>query len=172
MSNALFVGRFQPFHLGHLRAIEEILSKHDHVVIIVGSARQHDTPDNPFSIVERIEMIKRSMEAGGIKDFEIDSLEDFNDAALWTTAIMDAYKFDAVYSQNPWTIECFEKKGVKVRKHRFYSKRKYSGRMIRKMIAQGKDWKGLVPPEVHDFIMGIKGEERIRQLSKKESQSL
>lgn len=155
--------------MGHLLAIEEILKKHDHIIIIVGSAKQRDTPDNPFSVKERVEMLKRSLLARGIKDFEIDSLEDFNDDVLWTSAIKGTYKFDAVYSQNPWTLECFKRNGVNVKKHRLYYKRKYSGVGIRKRIADGKDWKDLVPPEVHDFIAGIKGEERIRKLSKKES---
>ena len=169
MTNALFVGRFQPFHMGHMLAIEEILRKHDHIIIIVGSARQHDTSENPFSVNERIEMMKMSLLARGIKDFEIDSLEDFNDDKLWTSAVKDAYKFDAVYSQNPWTLECFRRNGVNVKKHRLYHKRKYSGVGIRKRIAEGRGWKDLVPPEVHDFMTSIKGEERIRKLLKKES---
>ncbi len=164
MSKALFVGRFQPFHLGHLLAIEEILRKNDRVIIIIGSARQRNTPENPFSVEERIEMIKNSLLARGIRDFEIDSLHDFNDDKMWTAAIKRAYRFDAVYSQNPWTIECFKRNGMHVKKHRLYHKRKYSGMNIRKMIAAGKDWKELVPPEVYDFIKKIKGEGRIKKL--------
>jgi len=149
-------------------AIEEILRKHDHIIIIIGSAKQKDTPENPFSVNERVEMLKRSLVARGIKGFEIDSLEDFNDDVLWTSAIKGTYKFDAVYSQNPWTLECFRRNGVSVKKHRLYFKRKYSGVVIRKRIAAGKEWKDLVPQEVYDFMTAIKGEERIRKLSKKE----
>jgi nicotinamide-nucleotide adenylyltransferase len=169
MTKALFVGRFQPFHLGHMLAIEEILRKHDHIIIIVGSSRQHGTPENPFPVKDRIEMIRRSLLARGIGDFEIDSLEDFNDDRLWTSAIRKAYEFDAVYSRNEWTLECFRRNGARVRKHRLYHKRKYSGIEIRKRIAAGKEWKELVPPPVHDFIRSVNGEERIRQLMKKES---
>jgi len=164
MSKALFVGRFQPFHLGHLLAIEEILRKNDRVIIIIGSARQRNTPENPFSVEERIEMIKDSLLARGIRDFEIDSLEDFNDDKMWTAAIKHAYRFDAVYSQNPWTIECFKRNGMHVKKHRLYHERRYSGVSIRKRIAEGKEWRRLVPPQVYGHIMRIKGEERIRGL--------
>ncbi|MBN2330388.1 MAG: nicotinamide-nucleotide adenylyltransferase [Candidatus Aenigmarchaeota archaeon] len=169
MSRALFVGRFQPFHMGHVLAIEEILRKHDHIIIIVGSARQHDTPENPFSVKERIEMLTRSLLARGIRHFEIDSIEDFNDDKLWTSAIRDAYKFDAVYSRNPWTLECFGRNGVSAKKHRLYHKRKYSGVEIRKRMAAGKGWRDLVPAEVHGFIINIKGEERVRRLLAKQS---
>ena len=169
MRRALFVGRFQPFHLGHLRAVEEILRHNDHVIIIIGSARQHDSLENPFSVDERIGMIKDSLLAEGISKFEISSVEDFHDDKLWTSAIKKAYKFDAVYSQNPWTLECFRKNGIKVKKYRLYHKRKYSGVNIRKTIAAGKEWKELVPPKVYGHIMRIKGEDRIKKLFQKDS---
>jgi nicotinamide-nucleotide adenylyltransferase len=171
MTKALFVGRFQPFHLGHLLAVEEILRKNENVIIIIGSSRKHDTPENPFSVEERIEMIKESLLAWGIKDFRIDSVEDFNDDTLWTSAIKKAYKFDAVYSQNPWTLECFKRNGVNVKRHRLYNKRKYSGVNIRKLIAQGKEWRELVPPEVYGIIERIRGEERIKGLAKGNSRA-
>ena len=166
MKKALFVGRFQPFHIGHMLAVEEILRHNDHVIIIIGSARQKGTLENPFSVEERIGMIKDSLLAEGISDFEISSVEDFHDDKLWTSAIMKAYKFDIVYSQNPWTIECFRKNGIKVKRHRLYHKRLYSGVSIRKRIAKGKDWCELVPLQVYEHIQDIKGEERIRELMK------
>jgi nicotinamide-nucleotide adenylyltransferase len=169
MTNALFVGRFQPLHLGHLRAVEEILRHNDHVIIIIGSARQHDTKENPFSLHERTGMIRDSLRARGIRDFEIGSLHDYNDDKLWTGALKKAYEFDAVYSQNPWTLECFKRNGVRVKRHMLYQKRKYSGVNIRKMIAEGKEWRDLVPPEVRDSILKVKGEERIRRLFQKGS---
>jgi len=167
MTTALFVGRFQPFHMGHLLAIEEILKKHEKVIIIIGSAHDKNTQKNPFSVEERIEMVRDALEARGITSFEISSLEDFHDDRLWTTAIMKAYRFDVIYSQNPWTLECFRKNGVKVKKHRLYEEKKYSGTGIRKRIASGKGWKQLVPEEVYDYIRKIGGEERIRKLFQK-----
>ena len=169
MSKALFVGRFQPFHLGHHFAIEEILKKNDHVIIIIGSAREHDTTENPFSVEERIEMIKDSLLASGVKNFEINSLEDFHDDRLWTSAILRAYKFDVAYSQNMWTLGCFRKSGVKARKHRLYQKKKYSGVHIRELIAEGKQWKHLVPEEVYGYIRKISGEERVKKLNREKS---
>ncbi len=172
MTTALFVGRFQPFHLGHLLAIEEILRQNDRVIIVIGSAKQHDTPENPFSLHERTGMIRDSLRARGIRDFEIGSIHDYNDDKLWTGALKRAYEFDAVYSQNPWTLECFERNGVRVKRHRLYHKKEYSGVNIRKRIAAGKEWRDLVPPQVRDSILKIKGEDRIRRLFKKGSQSL
>ncbi|MEM2947357.1 MAG: adenylyltransferase/cytidyltransferase family protein, partial [Candidatus Bathyarchaeia archaeon] len=38
VKRGLFVGRFQPFHKGHLSVIEDILKEVDELVIVVGSA--------------------------------------------------------------------------------------------------------------------------------------
>jgi len=45
----LFVGRFQPFHKGHLRAVKDILGKVDELVIVVGSLNTatHSTIHSP-----------------------------------------------------------------------------------------------------------------------------
>ena len=57
MTRALFVGRFQPFHYGHLHAVESILKENDELLLVVGSAQMSHEPDNPFTAGERIEMI-------------------------------------------------------------------------------------------------------------------
>ena len=46
---ALFVGRFQPFHYGHLHAVRTILEEAEELVIVVGSAQMSHEPDNPFT---------------------------------------------------------------------------------------------------------------------------
>ncbi len=166
MTTALFVGRFQPFHNGHLKVIEGLARRNGKVLIIVGSATETGTPENPFSVEERIEMIRRPLEARGIANFEISSVEDFHDDRLWTTAIRKAFDFDVAYSRNPWTLECFRRNGMKARKHRFFHERKFSGREIRKRISSGKAWKELVPEEVHSYLESIGAEERIRRLSR------
>ena len=37
---ALFIGRFQPFHKGHLAAIKWILKKEGKIFIVIGSNQQ------------------------------------------------------------------------------------------------------------------------------------
>lgn len=166
MSVALFVGRFQPFHNGHLLAIEEILKENEKVVIVIGSAGQKNTYENPFSLEEREEMIRASLSARGIKDFEIRNVRDFNDDKLWTQAVKRVCRFDTVYSQNPWTLECFEKNKIRTKRHNLYNEKEYNGTQIRKMIAGGEEWKDLVPSEVYGYMKRKGGEERIRKLSR------
>jgi len=56
MSKSLFIGRWQPFHLGHKTLIDVVLNEGGKVVIAV-----RDTPtseSNPYSIEERVNHIK------------------------------------------------------------------------------------------------------------------
>ena len=60
---ALFVGRFQPFHLGHQEAILHILREHEEVIIVIGSAQNSHDINNPFTAGERITMIREALNA-------------------------------------------------------------------------------------------------------------
>ena len=51
--NGLLIGRFQPFHLGHLDALRFALSKVDKLWIGLGSSNKPLQKNNPFSAEER-----------------------------------------------------------------------------------------------------------------------
>lgn len=53
----VFIGRFQPFHIGHKQVIETALTIADKVIVLVGSSFQPRTPKNPFTSIERAGMI-------------------------------------------------------------------------------------------------------------------
>ena len=36
---ALYVGRFQPFHNGHLEVVRHILSRADELILVIGAPR-------------------------------------------------------------------------------------------------------------------------------------
>lgn len=56
--NAVFIGRFQPFHLGHKAVIDRALDVAKQVVVLVGSAGNARRPRNPWTYEERANMIK------------------------------------------------------------------------------------------------------------------
>jgi len=167
MKTALFVGRFQPFHLGHLSVVRDILEESEKVIILLGSANEKSTPENPFSVREREEMIKRVLDSAGIKMFRIGHVRDFHNDEQWTAAVEKSFRFEVVYSQNPWTIRCFKKAGYTVKRHVLYDRGKYSGVRIRQRMASGLEWKNLVPGAVYDYIGDIDGEGRVRRLYRK-----
>lgn len=76
---AVFIGRMQPLHHGHIHNIKYALTLADHVLVIAGSANQPRTPKNPFTVDERTEMIKTifpddRVQVVGVEDYYPDTL--------------------------------------------------------------------------------------------------
>lgn len=57
----VFIGRFQPFHLGHLKVLQQGLRRAKRMVLLCGSARQPRSTRNPWSITEVESMIRASL---------------------------------------------------------------------------------------------------------------
>jgi cytidyltransferase-like protein len=57
----LYIGRFQPFHKGHLSMVLEALDRCDKLIIAIGSAQESGTEKNPFTFELRKELIRRSL---------------------------------------------------------------------------------------------------------------
>jgi bifunctional NMN adenylyltransferase/nudix hydrolase len=54
----IFIGRFQPFHSGHLKVVEKAFEQSEKVIMLIGSAHQPRSIRNPWSFQERDEMIR------------------------------------------------------------------------------------------------------------------
>ncbi|WP_128891569.1 bifunctional nicotinamide-nucleotide adenylyltransferase/Nudix hydroxylase [Erythrobacter sp. HKB08] len=54
----VFIGRFQPLHIGHEYVIREALERVDKLIVLVGSANVARDPRNPFSYAEREHMLR------------------------------------------------------------------------------------------------------------------
>ena len=55
---AVFIGRFQPFHCGHLKVVQEGFKHADKLIVLIGSAWQPRNTRNPWSHREREEMLR------------------------------------------------------------------------------------------------------------------
>jgi len=164
--NALFIGRFQPFHYGHLHVIKTILAEYDHVIIGVGSSQYENTPDNPFSYNERDVMITKTLHAEKITRFTVVPLPDIHDPPRWVDHVVTLVPtFSVVFTNNSFTASLFTEKKYTVKQPGFYQKQKYSGEQIRRAMTNHESWKDFVHPAIHDFLKEINAEKRVSSLN-------
>ena len=112
MTNGLFIGRFQPFHKGHLATVKFALEKVEQLVIVVGSAQKSNEPRNQFTAGERIRMIKESLKIDDETDVSrilIIPVPDTDVNALWTHQVdMLVPKYDVVFENDIFTLMLFQ----------------------------------------------------------------
>ncbi|WP_407354920.1 nicotinamide-nucleotide adenylyltransferase [Methanolobus sp. WCC5] len=165
MRRAFYIGRFQPFHLGHYSIIKDIALDVDEVVIGIGSAQKSHDPQNPFTAGERVLMIKHALEAADVKHYAI-PIEDLQRNSVWVSHIISMTPpFDMVYSNNPLVIRLFKEAGVNVKQPPMYQREGYSGSEIRRRMLLDEDWRSLVPHAVADVIDEIDGVNRLKSVS-------
>lgn len=89
----VFIGRFQPFHMGHKSVIDEALKRANHVIILIGSANLPRSLRNPFSVEERSSMIKQSFSDEEAQRIHCVGLDDalYNDTR-WLQYVQRAVK--------------------------------------------------------------------------------
>ena len=163
--DALIIGRFQPFHNGHMEVLRMIFQECDRVTIGIGSAQFSHMGDNPFTAGERYMMIAETLRAEGYSNFYIVPIEDLNRYALWVSQVTSMCPpFDIVYSNNPSTRRLFREAGYEVRSSPLYNRDRFSGTVVRRRMAEGDDWRGLVPPTVAEVIDSIGGVDRVREI--------
>lgn len=87
---AVFIGRFQPFHNGHLKIITQAIDAFDRVVILVGSANRRASIKNPFDAETRIRLVRESL------------IEACPDANIQLAPINDY-----LYNETKWETEVY-----------------------------------------------------------------
>jgi nicotinamide-nucleotide adenylyltransferase len=162
---AIFIGRFQPFHRGHLRVIKFISKKYKEIIIGIGSSQYINTKENPFSAEERKEMIVKSLIEADIKNFNIVLIPDIHNPPKWVEHVLSINsEFDVVFTNNDFTKKLFSEKGFQVSQTPLFNEDVYSGKIIRERINNNENWKDLVPNSVVEIIKKIDGEQRVKNL--------
>jgi nicotinamide-nucleotide adenylyltransferase len=164
---ALFIGRFQPFHLGHLSLLQQLSNKYEIIIIGIGSSQYQDTPDNPFSENERYQMITRSLEAVGIHTYRIVSIPDIHNPPQWVNHVCSIVSdFDIIITNNPFTKKLFSEKGYLIKETTYFDRKRYSGKEIRRRMIEDEPWDDLVPKAVYQLIHNIDGINRLKRMSR------
>jgi len=165
----LMIGRFQPFHKGHLYAVRYILERHNFLYIGVGSAFESHTLRNPFTFAERLKMIILAMEEAGIEPsrYIVIPIPDADYHMLWISIVkMLIPDFDVVYSNDPLTRRLFIEAGYKVYDIPLHNRKVYSGEEFRKRVLMGRSWRDLLPLSVAKYIDEKSLTNRIRELAR------
>ena len=163
--DGLLIGRFQPFHLGHLDAVLFGLAKTENLFIGIGSSNKFNEKKNPFSVEERREMIFSSIDPSMIDQIKIFDIPDIGDHEKWTFEIDKIMpKYDVVFTNDDFTKTLFGKRQINVIQVVLKDREKFSGTNIRELITDGKNWQDLVPNGTRKVLDKINAKERLKNL--------
>ncbi|RYF67632.1 MAG: cytidyltransferase, partial [Comamonadaceae bacterium] len=84
---AVFIGRFQPFHNGHLPLLQEALAAAPVCIVVIGSAFHARSPRHPFSWQARAEMVRLALPASDRTRVHFVPVRDLHDEEGWIAAV-------------------------------------------------------------------------------------
>ena len=163
--DGFLIGRFQPFHLGHLEAVNFALSKVEQLYIGIGSSNKSHQPRNPFTVEERRHMILSSLDGKTLKRVSIYDIPDLDDHSKWTQSIDEIIpNYDIVFSNDDFTHSLYQKIEKDVISVELKSREIFSGTNIRKMILNEENWQDLVPDGARNILLKINAKNRLECL--------
>jgi nicotinamide-nucleotide adenylyltransferase len=145
----LFVGRFQPPHLGHVDCLRVALEMSEQVVLVIGSINVIDAMTNPFSFDERQEMWRLILQDKGwsprVRIIGVADYED--DDVRWAEEILvQAPHAQAVFGHNTWTNDVLSAQGLVVEQPGLLRREELQGVKIRAIMRTGdSSWRERVP---------------------------
>jgi len=159
------IGRFQPFHLGHLEAIKFALSKVEHLHVGIGSSNKSHEKRNPFTADERKKMILSSTDNELQKNLSIHYIPDVDDHSKWIYLVDEIIpQYDVVFSNDDFTHELYGKRGKSIISVELKSRNDLSGTNIRNLILTDQNWKQFLPLGTIDVLLEIDPKKRLSDL--------
>lgn len=160
----LAIMRAQPPHIGHIKLIRRMLRECEKAIIVLGSVQEQGTDRNPYSYIQRKEMLQKVFAAtADAPRLKILGMFDINNPTQWGAFVMDFLKEacpgetlpDVYYAGSEydaqWFRDIFDK--IQIENRIDYDFPYVSGSMVRDMIKIGdKRWHDFVPKEIHAMI--------------------
>jgi nicotinamide-nucleotide adenylyltransferase len=163
----VLIGRYQPFHRGHLAVVREILGERpdDALILGVGSAQASYSWENPLTAGERIELIEGALREAKVRGVTVVPIVDIDRHALWVAHVESLLpQFERVYTNNPLTRTLFERSGYTVTGTEMVERERFEGARVRAALAADRGWKELVPPSVARQMAAWKVPQRLAML--------
>jgi nicotinamide-nucleotide adenylyltransferase len=167
MKTGFYTGRFQPFHLGHLSAIEQALKKVDFLYIGIGSAQYSHAEYNPFSVEERTEIIQKALDEKGISDdrFKMIPIPDIHDNAAWPAHVKSLVPpFDIVFVGDDGLVKELFEKYTDIPVEIVKKEIDICATDIRNAIVNNGDWKKYLCGSTVGYLEKIDGLRRIKEV--------
>ena len=163
--NGLLIGRFQPFHLGHLAALQFAIPKVDKLWLGLGSSNKPIEKNNPFSIEERKKMILSSIDDSIQNKISIFPIPDLDNHVRWIqnidTIVPD---YEIIFSNDPMTEHLYSKRNVQVIAIPFLKRDQLSGTRLRDLIQSDQKWDDLVPEGTKLILENLDAKNRLKIL--------
>lgn len=153
---ALFIGRFQPFHNGHLYSLHKCLEIAESVTIVIARSNVSGVQDDPWDVRTRKMMVCEVVRVERIENkvAHIVSCPDYPSDSRWVSEIKKRARMsppaggDVVVSNNPWTLKVMEEAGYPVIESGLYKRDELEGKKIRELMRVGDEGWRLRVPEV------------------------
>lgn len=84
---AIVIGRFHPFHAGHLALLNLALQQGREVLVVLGSAFAARSSKNPFTWQERAAMIRASVDEASRARIHFLAIRDYYDEQRWAHSL-------------------------------------------------------------------------------------
>ncbi|UXD21457.1 nicotinamide-nucleotide adenylyltransferase [Ignicoccus pacificus DSM 13166] len=168
---AVIPGRFQPFHKGHLQLVKWTLERVNEAIIVIGSAQESHTLQNPMTAGERILAIRKGLECEGVdlKRIYLIPVPDILMNSAWVAHVKTYVPpFQYVVSRNPLVKILFEEAGYSILEPPPFDREKYVATNIRLMMIKGEEWKNYIPRCTAEVIEELKIPHRLKKLMERD----
>ncbi len=153
----LVIGRFQPFHNGHVYLFEKAFDQCERIIIGVGSANRKNK-NNPWSAHERRLMLEKFINKSGYGDrvLKIVNLDDNPDDDIWFENLFKKTgPFNVTLGNNEWNNEIIKRHGIDVIYTGLHNREELEGYKIRALMLSKKNWKNRVPQYLVSLIRAL-----------------
>lgn len=173
----LLIGRFQPFHNGHLGIIKQMSEECEQIIIVIGSAQISHTKYNPFTASERYQMLYETLKS----DFDMSKIHiipviDIDRYELYVKHIESlVLPFNVVYSASPVVLRLFTEADYDVVIPMYTNiginniSSRVSATIVREAMIHPRTtltWEDLVPQGTTEVIERIDGIKRVKMINR------